>query len=173
MHKTRSAIYNRRLVKISMTEMNSGKGMKSKYRNIYDAVKESSYRFPEKTAIIEEEKSITYSELAEKIDIIAGWLKEEFKVKKGERIGVLFVNSIDFYIVFYAIVKLGCIAVMVNTKMQSEEIEYVLKDTDTHCLVLNERWFAKVEKILPDINVDRILTDHVPETKIQGVRSFS
>ena len=49
------------------------------------------------------------------------------------------------------IVKLGCIAVMVNTKMQSEENEYVLKDTDTHCLVLNERWFAKVEKILPDI----------------------
>ena len=56
MHKTRSAIYNRRLVKISMTEMNSGKGMKSKYRNIYDAVKESSYRFPEKLPSLKKKK---------------------------------------------------------------------------------------------------------------------
>ena len=174
MHKTRSAIYNRRLVKIwTDRDEQRKRNEKVSIGNIYDAVKESSYRLPEKTAIIEEEKSITYSELAEKIDIIAGWLKEEFKVKKGERIGVYFVNSIDFYIVFYAIVKLGCIAVMVNTKMQSEEIEYVLKDTDTHCLVLNERWFAKVEKILPDINVDRILTDYTyPKQKYRVSEVF-
>ena len=83
-----------------MTEMNSGKGMKSKYRNIYDAVKESSYRFPEKTAIIEEEKSITYSELAEKIDIIAGWLKEEFKVKKVNE-SVFFCKTVLIFIAVF------------------------------------------------------------------------
>ena len=111
--------------------------------NIYDALRSSAEKYPHKTAVIQEDESITYRRLLENIDRLAIWLKDHFHIEKGERVGLLFVNSIYFYTAFYAVAKLGAIAVLVNTKMQSEEIEYVLRDTETHCLIMNERWLEK------------------------------
>lgn len=143
------------------------------YENLYDALKNSAERYPDKIAVIQEKQSITYQKLLERTDKAALWLKTNFAVKKGERVGLLFVNSIDFYIAFYAVMKLGAIAVLVNTKMQSEEIAFVLKDTKTHCLIMNTRWIEKVKKILPEIKVDRILTDRKEEIDFDEVKIFS
>lgn len=138
-------------------------------KNIYDSLKNSADRFPEKTAVIEETKTITYRQLIEKVDRLSGWLKASFHVQKGERVGLLFVNSIDFYIAFYAVAKLGAIAVMVNTKMQTEEIRFILSDTQTHCIITNARWLQKVKGLLCELGIDRVLTEVKSEEQIDGV----
>lgn len=132
-------------------------------------LRNSAKIFPDKTAVIEENQFITYGDLVERIDILAEWLKAEFGIIKGERVGLLFVNSINFYISFYAVAKIGAIAVMVNTKMQSEEIAFVLKDTDTHCLLMNTRWFEKIKNIAAEVRINRVLADEEADIFCEGV----
>ncbi|MDO4273838.1 MAG: class I adenylate-forming enzyme family protein [Eubacteriales bacterium] len=139
------------------------------HKNLYDLLEASAIRFPDKTAVIDEKGSITYSQLLKKTNCLAHYLKREFCIKKGERIGLLFVNSIEFYIAFYALMKLGAIAVLVNTKMQSGEIEYVLSDTDTKYLIMNQRWIDKVKEIIPQLGIKKIITENQTGEKIPGV----
>lgn len=143
------------------------------YRNIYEAVKASADRLPEKVAVISEHDSISYQEMIKKIDVLAGYLKREFGVQKGERVGLLFVNSIEFYLALYAVVKIGAIAVMVNTKMQTEEIAFVLEDTKTQCLIMNLRWMDKVQPLIKRLGIDRILTEKENEWNFSGVKVAS
>ena len=109
------------------------------YKNIYNVIKKSAIRLPNKIAIIEQNRSITYQDLLNRIEKLAYWLKNELGIDKGDRIGLMFVNGIDFYIAFYAVMKIGAIGVMINTKMQSEEIAFILEDTQTHCIISNEK----------------------------------
>lgn len=141
--------------------------------NIYDALRSSAEKYPHKTAVIQEDESITYRRLLENIDRLAIWLKDHFHIEKGERVGLLFVNSIYFYTAFYAVAKLGAIAVLVNTKMQSEEIEYVLRDTETHCLIMNERWLEKTRVFLKKLKIDRILTEKKEKTPAESLTLYS
>lgn len=145
----------------------------TKIKNLYNALKQSAEKFPDKTAVIEEKRNISYKDLKEKADVLADYLKEKFGITKGERVGLLFVNSIDFYIAFYSVMKLGAIAVLVNTKMQSEEIAFTLEDTQTHCLITNERWLEKISGILSDLRIDRIITETGTKTKLSDVKITS
>lgn len=142
----------------------------SDIKNLYDSMKRTAGRLPEKTAVIDEKRSITYKELVSEVDAMADYLKLELRVKKGERVGLLLVNSIEFYASFYAVMKIGAIAVLVNTKMQSEEIEFILADTQTHCLITNERWLDKLSDILYKLNVDRIVTEKEIKKEFPGIR---
>ncbi|WP_373215227.1 class I adenylate-forming enzyme family protein [Ruminococcus sp. 5_1_39BFAA] len=142
-------------------------------KNLYDALRKSSEKFPDKIAVIEEKRKITYSRLREKTDVLADYLMGKFRIKQGDRVGLLFVNSIDFYIAFYAVMKLGAIAVLVNTKMQSEEIAFTLGDTGTHCLITNERWLEKISGIITDLKIDRIITEVSTDKRIPDVQMTS
>lgn len=148
-------------------------GGSEKYRNIYDSMRDSAVKYSNKTAVIQEDRSITYQSLLLKTDIMAGWLKQEFGIKKGDRVGLMFVNCIDFYIAFYAVVKIGAIAVMVNTKMQSNEISFILEDTQTHCVIANVKWMEKIKAVAERVGITRVLTDTKCREKAAGIRICS
>ena len=143
------------------------------YQNLYDILAHSADKFPGKTAVIDEKTAITYGCLAENAGCLAAWLKSEFHIKRGERVGLLFVNCVEFYIAFYAVMKLGAIAVLVNTKMQSEEIAFTLRDTGTQCLIMNERWLGKVRDIVSELKIDRIMTEQESKDKAVCVHMAS
>lgn len=145
----------------------------NEYKNIYNVIKNSAIRFPNKIAVIEESKKITYQELLDKVDRLAYWIKKEFCVKKGDRIGFMFVNSIDFYIAFYAAMKIGAIGVMINTKMQSEEIKFVLEDTQTHCIISNKKWIGKIKDIAVRAGIAYVLLDVKGEENTNGFKLMS
>lgn len=143
------------------------------YKNIYEALKATAERLPGKTAVISEHGFITYREMMRKIDLLAEYLKWEFGIRKGDRVGLLFVNSIDFYLAVYAVTKIGAIAVMVNTKMQTEEIAFVLEDTQTRSLIMNLRWMEKVQPLIERLGICQIMTEKKASLDIPGVKLAS
>ncbi|SCB55966.1 crotonobetaine/carnitine-CoA ligase [Bradyrhizobium shewense] len=59
-------------------------------------------------------------------------------VRKGDRIGVLLPNRIEFPIVWFAIAKLGAVMVPINMRYTPREMEYVLSDTQAKFAVVDE-----------------------------------
>ncbi len=56
-------------------------------------------------------------------------------VGKGERIGLLLPNGVDWAICFFAIGRIGAIAVALNTFWQAPELAYALRDADVARLI--------------------------------------
>ena len=79
----------------------------------------------------------TYSEFRDDVDNFARSLIS-LGVKAGTHVAVWASNVPQWYIAFWATVKLGAVLVTVNTAYKIHEIEYLLRQSDTHTIIMTE-----------------------------------
>jgi len=96
----------------------------------------------------------TYSEFRDDVDTFARSLIA-MGVKAGTHVAVWASNVPQWYIAFWATVKIGAVLVTVNTAYKIHEIEYLLRQSDTHTLIMTEG--AK------DIHYGEIVAELCPE----------
>ena len=77
----------------------------------------------------------TYSEFRDDVDTFAQSLIA-LGVKAGTHVAVWASNVPQWYIAFWATVKLGAVLVTVNTAYKIHEVEYLLRQSDTHTLIM-------------------------------------
>ena len=98
----------------------------------------------------------TYEEFREDVDNFARALVS-LGVKAGSKVSVWATNIPAWYITFWAATKIGAVLVTVNTAYKIHEAEYLLKQSDTHTLVM-------IDKCL-DSNYKEIINTLCPELK--------
>ena len=79
----------------------------------------------------------TYSGFRDDVDTFARALIG-LGVKKGDKVAVWATNVPAWFITFWAAVKIGAVLVTVNTAYKIQEAEYLLRQSDTHTLVMIE-----------------------------------
>ncbi len=77
----------------------------------------------------------TYREFREDVDTFARSLIA-MGVKAGSHVAIWATNVPQWYIAFWATVKIGAVLVTVNTAYKIHEAEYLLKQSDTHTLIM-------------------------------------
>jgi len=85
-------------------------------------------RYGKKTAIASGDFRMSYTDLEESSNRIAGGLLE-MGVRKGDRVAILLNNGPQFACIFFGIVKTGAIAVPLDTKYKTRELNCLLE----HC----------------------------------------
>ena len=98
----------------------------------------------------------TYAQFREEVDRFARALVS-LGVKAGSKVAVWATNLPAWYITFWATTKLGAVLVTVNTAYKIHEAEYLLRQSDTHTLVM-------IESCL-DSNYREIINELCPEIK--------
>ncbi len=98
----------------------------------------------------------TYEQFRRDVDECAAALIS-LGVKAGDHVAIWATNVPQWFITFWATTKIGAVLVTVNTAYKIHEIEYLLKQSDTHTLVMIE--FCK------DINYKEIIEELCPELK--------
>ena len=108
----------------------------------------------------------TYEQFRRDVDECAAALIS-LGVKSGDHVAVWATNVPQWFITFWATTKIGAVLVTVNTAYKIHEIEYLLKQSDTHTLVMIE--YCK------DINYKEIIEELCPELKslIPGTPLYS
>lgn len=77
----------------------------------------------------------TYSEFRDDVDTFARSLIA-LGIKPGDHVAVWATNVPQWYISFWAATKIGAVLVTVNTAYKIYEAEYLLRQSDTHTLVM-------------------------------------
>jgi len=139
-------------------------------KTVIETLQNSARRFPNKVALVAEGERITYGELNRRVNNMAYALRNKYGVKKGDRVALLLTNGIPFVISLYAVAQLGGIVVPLNTKLKSTELEYMIKNSGSEILVLNDSWWVNIEPILNSITNCREF--FVVGKEIKGTRSF-
>lgn len=143
--------------------MSSGKERlflyESKALNLYESLRLSAEKHPEKTALVDGVESLTYRDFLSRVDGLAATLRSVCRLRPGDRAAVMLVNGCEFCSVFYALQKIRVIAVMINTKLREPEIQYMLQTTGVRLLFFNSRFASKVANILPQTGLETVITD--------------
>jgi len=79
----------------------------------------------------------TYQQFREDVDTFARALVS-MGVKAGSKVAVWATNVPEWFITFWAATKIGAVLVTVNTAYKIHEAEYLLRQSDTHTLVMIE-----------------------------------
>lgn len=77
----------------------------------------------------------TYAQFREDVDRFARVLIA-LGVKRGDHVAIWATNVPQWYITFWATTKIGAVLVTVNTAYKIHEAEYLLRQSDTHTLVM-------------------------------------
>ena len=117
-------------------------------KNLNEILKNSVDRFPDREVIICGDRRVTYREFYHLVEKMAANLQHRFHFKKGDRLAILSNNTVEFCISVFATSYLGGIVVPLNTRLRPAELQFMLKNSGTNVLV--------VEDVLLDVAKDSV-----------------
>ena len=100
--------------------------------------------FPDETAIITEQITLTYKVLNEKANRLANYIRFSQKVESGSVIGLYADSSEKTIISILAILKAGCTYLPLDSKYPEERIRYMAGDARISVLIIESQFIEAV-----------------------------
>ncbi|MBE6052212.1 MAG: amino acid adenylation domain-containing protein [Clostridium sp.] len=113
---------------------------------------------PDEIALIDGSRSITYKELNDKANSLAGFINEK-GMGKNTIIGVMLDNSIELIISLLGILKAGAAYLPIDSGYPEDRISFMIEDSKLNCIITENKYenLLKDRKInIIDINNEEI-----------------
>lgn len=94
---------------------------------------------PDKIALVDGEHRKTYSQLNLMADALAASLSG-MGFKKGDRVAIYMINSLELVVAFYALQKLGVIVVWANPMYRKNEARFILGNSGAKGIFVFREW---------------------------------
>ena len=120
--------------------------------NISDGLLDNFRIFPDKVALTFEGAETTYSEL-EALSAHAASILSEHRVKPGDRVALVVGNVPAFPVWYYGALRLGAIAVSVNTRLTGEEAAFILNDCEASVVIVPDGTDDEFTNDFPEIPI--------------------
>lgn len=114
------------------------------------------YDLVEATSMACYRREITWSVFDEKANRMANLLLSR-GVEKGDKVGILLMNCLEWLPIYFGILKTGALAVPLNFRYVAEEIKYCVELAEVDVLIFGPEFIGRVEEIVDDIAEKRIL----------------
>ena len=137
-------------------------------KDLYTALADSAFRFPDKIALVEAGtgKKVSYHELLMQVDRAADMFFEH-GIRKGDRVAVAHRNSINTVVANFGLYKLGAVCIPMNFMVtKPEEIEYLLNNAGAKAVVTQAEFIRHYGKCLPQLPTVKYIftTDEIPSS---------
>ncbi|HKG79845.1 MAG TPA: class I adenylate-forming enzyme family protein, partial [Pyrinomonadaceae bacterium] len=124
-------------------------------RSIPELLRQRVGAAPDKLFLFSEadKRQFTYKEFRAAVSRTAAKLAAN-GVRKGDVVGLLMPNSVEYVIAYFACWQLGALAGPINSLLKSQEITYVISNSEAKALVVNSEFLPMIESIradLPDV----------------------
>jgi acyl-CoA synthetase (AMP-forming)/AMP-acid ligase II len=134
---------------------------------IHHFLEESARQYPDKLALVHEATRATYAEVNARANSLAHYLLGS-GVRAGDRIAILFDNSLDYVVSYYAVLKSGAVAVPLNTDLKPDSLKSILLELEPTCIVSS----SKYERLLQAASVEELRIQNLilsrPQQKWSG-----
>lgn len=121
-----------------------------------DFLERSAKDFPNRSALNFEGYKITYKELNEMVNRFSAHLYS-FGIRKGDAVAILLPNLISCVVCYYAIIRIGGIAVMNNPLYSDRELEHQFNDSRAKVLITLDLLANRMIDLRPGTNIKQII----------------
>lgn len=128
------------------------------FRFLEDAAKE----YPEKACTIFKGAEVSYKEMDEITDTLAGALAD-LGVKKGDRVGIFMPNTPQFVMAYYAVLKAGGVVVASNPLYTATEIAHQANDADIEIMLVMSNFYQTVKSAQAQTKIKKVIVTNLKE----------
>jgi benzoate-CoA ligase len=100
-----------------------------------------------KLAYVDDRGSLTYAELAERVDRAANAFRR-LGIEQEQRIILLLLDTVDFPTAFLGAIKAGIVPIPINTLLTPADYDYMLRDSRARALVVSDALYDRVAPVL-------------------------
>lgn len=125
--------------------------------NIYDNLEVSAKRYPKKTAVVYYGSEISYERLLDEVSRMAGYLKGELGVSKGDRVILYMQNSPQFVVAFYALLRAGATIVPVNPMNVTDELSHYVEDSRAKIAFVGQELYPQISSLVETSSLERVV----------------
>ncbi len=101
-------------------------------------------------------REITWSVFNEKANRFANLLASR-GVGRGDKVAILLMNCLEWLPIYFGVLKTGAVAVPLNYRYDSSEIDYCVNLSDSVVLVFGPEFIGRVEEIADRVSQNRLL----------------
>ena len=109
---------------------------RGRYLALGEILARNARRHPDKTALVFEDRSLTFGELNSRVNRLAHALARR-GVSRGDNVAVLMYNRLEVLESYFACHKLGACPVPVNFRLAPAEIRYILDNSDAVGIIVD------------------------------------
>jgi long-chain acyl-CoA synthetase len=136
--------------------------------SVVQAFDEATERWKDRTAVIFYGRKMNYRDLREEVDRFATAL-HDLGVRKGDRVALLLLNSPQFIIAYFGILKAGGTVTAISPLYVTPEIKHQLEDTGARVIVCQDILYKAVEKT--GLKLDHVILTGIGEY-LPGLKKF-
>ncbi|WP_246804244.1 long-chain-fatty-acid--CoA ligase [Desulfosarcina cetonica] len=133
-----------------------------------DCLNRSAQRFPDKMAVNFQGYGVTFAQLNAMVDRFATCLTD-FGIKQGDSVAILLPNLIPCVVAYYAILRIGAVAVMNNPLYTDRELEHQFNDAGVKALITLDLLGNRMIDLRPRTRIRQIvytsIGDYLPFPK--------
>jgi len=114
-----------------------------------DWIRKWAHYTPKRMAFREHERDLqwTYAECNRRVEALAFFLKNEFHIKKGQRIAVYSKNRAEYVFLFFASMKIGAILTPLNFRLTPNELKVLIHDADPSLIIFEEEYNENIVQL--------------------------
>ncbi|MCH8869437.1 MAG: AMP-binding protein [Chloroflexi bacterium] len=121
---------------------------------------------------VEQGTRYTYAEFRDECDRVARGLMT-MGIEKGHHVGIWATNYSEWAVAQFATAKIGAVLVTVNPAYRTFELEYVLRQSDAHALILigsfkTSDYVAMINEVVPELKESlpgQLHSDRLPDLR--------
>ncbi len=126
---------------------------------LFNLLDKAARDYQDRTAVVHLERRITFGELYRNYGKASAFL-ENLGIPSGERIAVLWENSIEYTWLFFAIQKAGYVVVPIDTSLKPDKIAFILNDCSARGICFHGKFKRHLAAILGEApGLEFILSD--------------
>jgi fatty-acyl-CoA synthase len=118
--------------------------------NPLNFLERSAFVYPNKPAVVYQDRRYTYAEFSDRVNRLAGALKQA-GVRPGDRVAFLVPNLPPMLEGHYGPLRLGAILVAINIRLSPREVAYILNHSGAKVLVFDSEFAPTVRAIRDDV----------------------
>ena len=117
----------------------------------------SARRHPNKPSLVFYDTSITFGEVFDEAQRIAGYLQQRCRVRKGDRVLLFMQNSPQFVIAYYGILRADAVVVPLNPMSLTQEFLRCAKDAGATTVVVSQELYPRVEPLIGGADLEHVI----------------
>ncbi|MGH7703294.1 MAG: AMP-binding protein, partial [Gemmatimonadales bacterium] len=117
--------------------------------NIWSVLERARALYPCAPAVVDGELELTYSEVGQRVDALAGFFCDQ-GVAGGDRIAALLPNSHHYFEAYFAAAGLGAVLVSLNHRLSPAETAFILRDSGATWLIADPAFTPLADAVLAE-----------------------
>lgn len=141
--------------------------------NIYDIIRTNANNHAGRVAFIDGHQRCTFKQYKDRVDLTADGLSGA-GIQKGDRLGVLAKNSLEYFILYGAAAKVGAIMLVINWRLSVPEVGFILRDCTPRLVFADDEYQASIAQACANVDsVEKYISMGAEKGQFQSFSSLS